>query len=346
MQSVVKYGRGMSEEDRDNLCFYLASRAHEYHCGEYLFRLSGVERVRLYQELETERIRDKYHRLIEYYRLSKNDWRQAMFVVLMRTMGDKYNKEQYMDLAFRVGYGTLLKEREKIEDIEALLIASAGLFGLLPIDEFTDSLRKRGAFLLHKYEIRSMHISQWQDRKVPVTMSALLRILLVAQLIHSHGMLYSQLLACRNREDIISLFDASLRKEWLKYFGKVRERRISILKRDLIGVNVVIPMLYTVGHYLEDESMTDAASDLNESLPAESNFYITAWRKRGLNPTVVYETQALIHLGSLYCRQSDWDKKRRRMGEDISSECNTCPVFKHMCSGASILNQMPAFLER
>ncbi len=331
--------------DRDDFIAFLQSRATDYHCGKYIHHLNGVERIQLYQELETKRVEDKYYQLIDHYNCSGKDWNQAMFIAMMKSISDRDNKAEYMDLAYRVRYNNLMYERDKIENIEAMLIAASGLIGLLPIDPFTDEIRKRGAHLLNKYDIRKMSISQWRHTKKPLTSSLILRLLQIAQLLHSHEFLFNQVIACRKRDDILTLFSSPIRDEWRRYFGTSRSTLcISVDKRDLFGINVVIPILYTFGHQTSDDELTDAASELNETIPAERNYYITGWRGSGLNPTVAYESQALIQLGSVHCRLTPEDRALRRRNELVLSNCETCPVFKHICSRASILDQIPAFL--
>ncbi len=344
MERAILEGK-FSDIQREDLMEYVMSRAHEYHCGSYLHHLSGVERVQLYQELETERIRDKYHKIATAYGCRGNDWNQIMFLLLMRALADKYHKEQFMELAHRVGYANLLRERDSVENIEAMLIVASGLSGLLPIDEFTDSICRRGMHLLHKYEIEKMRIEQWKRPKLPASISVLARLLQVATLIFDNDLLFNKILACRKRDDLLVLFNAKLRKEWLTYFRALKGLAIGVSKRDVIGINVVVPLLYVYGRYSQNETYTDAASDLNESIPAESNYYITAWRESGLNPTIAYETQALIQLASVYCRQSREDRKARATGEEIAVNCAICPLFKHMTSRASGLYRVPAFFD-
>ncbi len=337
--------------DINDLIASLQSRAHDYYCGVYISYLTGMERTQLYQELETERVESKYHDLKSQYEFVGKDWNQTMFVMMMRYISDKYNKKNYVEIAYRIGYSTLCHERDSIENIEALLLATSGLLGTLPIDTLTDPIRKRGAHLLRKYQITPLLFDQWNHKEKFAGRTPITRLLQMAQLLFQHEFLFNDVLNCRSRRDIFSLFSVSVRDVWMPYLttgvgGKrVSQLSIGVDKIDLFGINVVIPLFFTFGHFSSNDELIDIASDLNETIPAESNYIISGWRERGLNPLVAYDSQALIQLGSVYCLQGEEHKKRRKRGEEILSRCEECPVFKHLCSRASAIERVPAFLE-
>lgn len=337
-ETIAKY-------DRSDLIAYLQGRATEYHCGQYIYHLNGVERTQLYQELELERIERKYYRLKDQYRFLGNDWNEAMFVTMMGILSDKHNKKNYIELAYRVGYSTLIRERGSIENMEAILIAASGLMGQLPIDDFTKSIRERGEQLLRKYDIVPLSVKHWQSNGRPATRNPILRFAQMAQLIFRNDLLFNNVIECRTRDNILTLFNVPARREWLPYFTKAKSSKIGVDKCDLFGINVVVPILYTFGHESSSDELVDAANELNETIPAEANYYITGWRRQGLNPLVAYDAQALIQLGSEYCHVSDEEVKRRTAGEEILSRCDVCPLFRHLTSRVSAIDRVPLFLE-
>ncbi|MFI3269680.1 MAG: DUF2851 family protein [Rikenellaceae bacterium] len=334
----------LTTEQKDDLLNYLMHKAVGYHCGTYIHFLSAIEQVQLYQELETERIVDKYNYISATYKSRGHDWDQTLFLLMMRALSDKYHKREFMELADCVGYKTLAFERDNIENLEAILIVASGLIGTLPIDPFIDSIHKRGAHLIHKYGLRTMHIDDWKRPRLPVSFAIITRLLQMTQLIYNNEFLFNKVISCAKRDDCLTLFKMGVRKEWLGYFKGVKGLNVGVDKRDILGINVVIPMLYTYGRYTQYDPYFDAAGNLNETIPAERNYFITRWREKGLTPTVAYESQALIQLASVYCRQSTEHKKARKEGEYIESRCKECPVYKHMISRASALFRCPAFI--
>lgn len=315
--------------DSRDLVTLLLAGSKEYRCGMYLYNLSPIERQQIYQELETERLKRKYLDLTELYNIVQRDWNQLLLLFFMRSLSDEDNRQNYMEIALRVNLNMILHERGSLRSVEALLIAASGLVDTLPRDRFTDDVRKDAAYMLHKYQITPLNPRQWSRRKITTAKEPILRLAQVAKLLYDNEFVFNKLISCRTRQDIIDLFNIEARLEWNKYFGDAKVRRIGVEKCDLIGINLVVPMLYAYGHFTSNEELTDAANDLNESLPAESNRYITGWKREGLTPTSAYETQALIQLKSVYCG---------------AGACERCIVYKHMCSRASILKRIPAFL--
>ncbi len=317
-------------ENSEELLDLLKSGAKECRCGIYLYNLDPLRRQQIYQELETERLERKYLEIRELYHYTNQDWNQVALIRLLRYLSDEANRANYMEIGLRIGFNTILRERSSLRNLEALLIAAAGLIDTLPRDNFTNQLRKDVEYMAHKYQITPLPKENWSRRRMTPAKEPILRLVQIARLLYDNDIFFNKLIGCKSRNDIFNLFNVEATSEWSKYFGESRVRRIGVEKCDLIGINFVVPMLYAFGHYTSDDNMTSVASNLNEVLPAESNRYITKWRSHGLTPTVSYETQALIQLYTVYCKEL---------------ACERCHLYRHMRSKGSILDRIPAFTE-
>ncbi len=317
--------------ERKELLRLLRKGAKKRCCGIYLHHLSGVERTRIYQNLETERLERKYREVSDYYGECR-DWNQIFLVQFMRSMSDMHNKENYMEIAKRIGYSTLMRERGSLRNIEDMLLVASGLLDFLPRDSFMDDVCSNGRYLLKKYSITPLTRNQWVRKSPRITFGGfILKLLQVARLVYDNDLIFNRLVAIKNRNDILTLFNVVASERWSDYMGSESHRRLPIDKRDIIGINFVVPMLYAYGHYTSDETISDAATDLNEMLPAEVNKYTREWREYGLVPVCAYETQALIQLTTEYCGSK-------------SSRCEECFIFQHLSSAASKLGDIPRFL--
>ncbi len=318
----------MAEIEHNKLVDFLFSK--KYHCGVYLHALDGVELTRIYQELETERLTNKYCDMRDLYNYVGRNMNQLLICQILRTLSDKNNKANFTEIGFRISHEILMRESEKLE---ALLIAVSGLIDALPHDKFTDSLRRDGAYLLQKYNITPLSKHQWNKPSRNWT-HPILRLSQFAGLLRNNDHLFNKTIECRSREDIYDLFNVSASPEISSYFGVKTKANIGREKCDLIGINVVITLLYFYGHKVSDENLSDAAADLNESLPAENNRYINEWRRKGLTPTTCYESQALIQLAQNYCHAA-------------KCRCEECVVFQHITSEkVNILYRIPNFLDQ
>ncbi len=316
--------------DPVDLLILLNAGSKRYQCGKYLYHLNPLYRQQIYQDLETERLRDKYLKLRELYNYTNQDWNQVFLVWFLRYLSDKRNRDNYMELGLKINYNTILRERSSLRNLEALLVATSGLIDTLPRDSFTTQFRKDVEYMTHKYQIRPIPKESWDRRGMTPSKEPIIRLLQVANLLYNNDIIFNKLISCRTRDDIFGLFNVNASPEWMRYFGGSQERRIGVEKCDLVGINFVVPMLYAFGHYTSNQEMCDVARELNETLPAESNTIITGWKKQGLTPIVAYETQALIQLYTVYCK---------------ATRCEECPLYRHMLSKSSILDQIPIFTE-
>ncbi|MFI3303200.1 MAG: DUF2851 family protein [Rikenellaceae bacterium] len=318
--------------DPKTLLDLVLSGAKERRCGIYLHHLEGLDRHRIYQELETERLDDKFLRIQDLYARSQSNWNQIFLIGLLNSISDMNNRENYQEVGHMVHFSIIQRERASLRNIEALLIGASGLLDTLPQDSFTTEFRKSAEFMLYKYQITPIYSKMWNLKKITAVKHPIIRLSQIARLLYENEFPFNHLVNFQNRNDIISFFNVEASMEWcLRVKGGAKSAsHIGVSKCDLIGINFVVPMLYAYGLYTADDSITDRAGYINETLPAESNFYITSWRKRGLTPQSAYETQALIQLAKVYCD---------------NHLCEKCHIYKHMLSPYSILPKLPIFVE-
>ena len=96
-------------------------------CGNYLAALSNCHRVDLFTRLTLDRLQRKCGDLFRIHDECERNWHETMYVMLLRTMGDSRNKEAFTELARRVGYAAVSRERDSLLNVEALLLGTSGL---------------------------------------------------------------------------------------------------------------------------------------------------------------------------------------------------------------------------
>lgn len=312
-----------------NLLELLERGSKRYHCGQYIYNLNGIQRQLIYQDLEIERLRDKHMRVLKYYEIANKDWNTLLFIHLMHSISDPNNVSCYVEIAVRLGYSTIHKEKRSLENIEALLIAMTGMLPLFPRDNYTIELAKKGDALLKKYNLNPLTAKHWNRSNMTAAKHPIIRLSQVARIFQDIDKFFDSVTNCASRDDIIAMFSVEASTELCKYFDK-KALRIGITRSDLLGINFIIPILMAYGFATSNDEVSDRANNLNESLPPEENQYTRKWRETGLTPTLSYETQALIQLAKIYCS---------------ARRCHECIIYKHMLSGDSILHKIPRFIE-
>lgn len=295
-------------------------------CSGYLHHLPELDRLAIYHELESSRLHNKYGVMNSQHQVEDLDWAQIAFNNIAHYLGDMHNRKSYIALAQRIDLKILQRERESQDALESLLIATSGLLHTLPACDATREIIEEGEYMLHKYDITPLKRSQWSGRNVNYNISPIVRLSQLAQIIHRNESLLYKILNCRSRSDVFNLLNVSCSPRIVRYFGGVT-RHLEATASDIIAINAIVPLMFSYGHFTDDDILIAASIDLNEALPAEDNGIVRKWRKMGLTPASAYQTQAIIEVNNNYC------KKQR---------CNECPLYHHMTSPKSIISSLPA----
>ncbi len=313
---------------REDMLEVLRSGSKSQRCGIYIYNLDPLERQIIYQELESKRLIAKHVRMSLQHDKERMSWNQIAFMNIMQYMGNMSNRKNYIEIARRVSFEMLQRERSSVEMMEALLIGAAGLLSTLPKDSYTENFVKDGNYLLHKYKITPLKRAQWSRAGVSFSKAPIIRLSQVAHILYNHEHLFTHVRNCRSRNDVFDLCGASASKNLSRYFGGDVTRSVGAMMCDIVAINVIVPLQYSYGLYSADEEMMCKAFSLNELLPAERNGIITGWCNSGLTPTSAYETQALLELHNSYCKEN---------------LCHECLIYQHICSKINILDRIPIF---
>lgn len=279
-------------------------------CGNYLAARERVQLTSLLNQLVYERLEDKFNRADYIYRSSGQNWNQALYTLLFRYIGDLPNRETYMELARRAGYMIVLREKNSLPLIEALLYGTSGLLATFRPDDYIRLLRTEFEHLQAKYDITPLDPGQWNTKDIRPQNMPDLRIAQLSQFLLKHDFIFDRTIACRNRNDVHRLFDV----EASDYWAKERHTRIGKQKKDIFGINLVAVLQCAYGSYTGDDTLRERAIALLEDIPAEENKKVDLWRSHGVRPRNAYDTQGLLQLDG-YCAQK---------------RCEQCPVARQI----------------
>lgn len=228
-----------------------------------------------------------------------------------------------MEIARRLPLLSLMREKSSPMKIEAMLIGVSGFLDAYSNKEYIAPLKMEAKYLMHKYQISPMDINHWDLKRIRPFNHPVVRLSQVATLISSHDILFSDVLECKTRQDVESIFRVEATKHLCDtHPNLVREEGGDITlgenKSSLIGINLVVPIQYAYGCYTNDDNLCANAQELNENLSPEFNRYIKMWREKGVKPHSAFESQALIQLTTCYCQKD---------------RCSECPVGRRVSKG-------------
>ncbi len=298
----------------------LQAGAREYACGGYLGGLGTLQRTEICTALIFDRLSRKMRMVGELRSEAADNWNQTFYLLYFRTLGDRRNQEAYLELARRVPYKTVLRERLAPHAVEAMLFGASGLLELYRNDTYTLDLKRSFEYLAAKYGIEAMEPSAWALTEIRPANHPVLRLAQAAEFFTQDEFVMERTMSCRTEEDIRELFCIEASPYWRTHHIPGAEsdespKRIGAFKANIIGINLVAVLQFAYGSYTANERLRDSALTLMERLPAEDNRYMRDWMSAGVRPRNAFESQALLQLATEYC---------------AGKRCAACPVGRRI----------------
>lgn len=249
------------------------------------------------------------------------DWNQTFYQLYFRTLGDGDNQDAFVELARRVPYKTVLRERTMPHAVEAMLVGTSGLLKLYELDPYRLDLLRTYEHLAAKYSLEPMEPSDWTLIKIRPANHPLLRIVQAAEFFVQDEFIMNRTMECRTRTEIRQLFGVEAPAYWNVHYlpdaqDDPRPKRIGEFKCDMLAINLVAVLQFAYGSYTDNESLHENALKLLETIPAEKNSLTEGWcAKHVPRPKNAFESQALIQLSKSYCD---------------NGRCGDCPVGRRI----------------
>lgn len=275
-------------------------------CALYLSQIEAAEREQLFERLFKERMNIKRENIMVAYKSLDEDWNQTLYTLLLKYLGSTHNGGAMEQLSRVVTYSMVAKERGTLSNIEALLLGGAGLLDLYEEDSYIAMLKGEFTHLRAKYNITPLPAEVWQLRNIYPNTHPTLRLVQFAASVHREPLSFAVATECHTRKDVHKILSGAASEYWLTHFAFGAERTVSAqigtFTKDLLGINVIIPLLIANGVYMENCELIARALTLAKSIPAEDNRYIKMWQNPA-SPIAIssIDTQALLHLHRYYC---------------------------------------------
>lgn len=289
-------------------------------CGNYLCRMSPMQRHATLTAASYSRLKRKYEKIREIFETSEHDWNQTFLIVLFRSMDSSQNREAYERLARLVPYRVIERERNSVRAVEALLLGTSGLLSVYRDDSYIRSLKEEYFYLAQKYELMPMRRREWDLSRCRPHNHPVLRIVQIAKLLTEHKFPVNSILECKRCSDVEKLFAVEASEYWSNHFIPAQTstevpKRIGREKCHLLGINLVVQFQFAYASYMGKETLHSEAMSLLEDIPAENNRFIRRWAERGVRAANAFESQALLQIATEYC------------GHEL---CEKCPVADYL----------------
>ena len=275
-------------------------------CCRHIQSIDALCLSTLLTRLAYERLERKARDIMRTFRLCNESWNECFHTMLLGVLGGMDNRAPMHRLAERVTNNMLMRENSSKVKLEALLLGGAGLLDIYGDDDYLQLLRQEFTHLRAKYNIKPMSATEWQLTNIYPHNHPTLRLTQLAACYFNRDFTMQSALACTTNKAVYQFFGGETSDYWLDNFSVANSRsvmnyRMGHLKSDLLGINLIAPMMFAYSTYTQNEAALNNAIHLQESIVAENNKYTKPWSMAGFEMRNAFESQALIQLSKEYC---------------------------------------------
>ncbi|PIF33238.1 uncharacterized protein DUF2851 [Flavobacterium sp. 9] len=259
------------------------------------------------ERLFFERLERKSKFIYDLLEETNQDWEAVLFCLLAKNFGLNTNGNSFLQIAKAIPFSVIRKESFEVENLEALLLGTAGLLDKDGEDVYFTDLKLRYFYLLHKYQFKKCHIDFIQFFKHRPDNFPTIRLSQLANLYTKHQNLFSKLINLKAVKDVYDLLGVSASLYWQSHyqFDKESPKKAKHLSKaflDLVIINTIIPLQFAYFTTMGETISEDLIEFMNEVAP-ENNAIISKFNSFGIVSKNAFETQTLLELKNEYCNK-------------------------------------------
>jgi len=256
--------------------------------------------------LAVERLEMRSQKIQHILNETQSDWETTGIRFLASFYGMKTNNEAFNQLMQLLPLKAILKQRNSLLQIEAMLFGQAALLPDKTSEVYVKKLITEYQFLKKKYKLSMMQKGIWKFSRLRPANFPTLRIAQFAAVLQMHPNLLSAMLSCRQIQDLKTIFSAKPADYWINHY---RFNKKSTIKKHQAGdtflnnllINACIPLIFYYGKMHQKHEYINKALFFMDQLKAEQNRIIRLWKTMHIIPENASESQALLQLKNYYC---------------------------------------------
>ncbi|MBK7638027.1 MAG: DUF2851 family protein [Saprospiraceae bacterium] len=291
-----------------NQYLYLMQSQDEIPCARLLKNVDH-EKINFWKySLVVERLFQKSNVVSIILEHTQNDWEETLYILLARYFGAKVNAEPFERVAKSLPSSILAKNKDKPQAIEALIFGQSGMLLADYKDEYFQSLKREYTFLKHKYQLQNIDAVSWKFSKLRPVNFPTIRLAQFASLIAGNSGIFSMIKETESPADIKRILKSTASAYWDTHYkfdseSKYQKKVTGSDFEDILLINAVCPILYFYGRVNDEEKYIEKAINILEHLGSENNNITDMWKSYGLHCKSSFDSQALIHLKTQYCKE-------------------------------------------
>jgi hypothetical protein len=260
-------------------------------------------------ELVRQRLNRKAGIVFQFLDQSKGNWSEIFWWMLARNFGYRRNADVFEEVARSLPLRLLSRHKDRIQQIEALLLGQAGLLSAGFSEAYPQMLQKEYRFLAGKYRLRPVHRPVHFLRMRPCNFPTL-RLAQLAELIHQSVHLFDFIRETPTLTEVMERFKVTANDYWHYHYrldepAAYNRKQVGRQMLFNIMINTVIPSVYAYGCYADETSHREIALRWLRETDPESDQVTTLFNSLGTTFPSAFESQAAHELKTSYC-----DEKR------------------------------------
>ncbi|GAO45336.1 DUF2851 family protein [Flavihumibacter petaseus] len=270
-------------------------------------------------DLLHQRLMKKAAWYLDGCRAAGMDWNKATWHWIARQFGGSGNGQFFEQVARSIDWKILVRHRQHLEQLEALLLGQAGLLPEDSPDQYVQGLKREYDYLRSKY---SLPVVFGQVQKLRMRPAAFpeVRLAQLAALIRDNRSGYARFLDCNTWQEAEQLFHIAAGGFWNHHYqlDSITTFQPKHLGSEMIQsliINGIIPILYATGKQLRQHHFQARALQWLHDMPPEKNQVIAEWERLGVSCRQAGDSQALLDLRKNYC---------------LAKRCLDCAIGKYL----------------
>ncbi|WP_460635516.1 DUF2851 family protein [Larkinella harenae] len=277
-------------------------------CAGQIAEVEPLHRMAMFDKVLLHRMERKADDVMQVFHRAGQDWEETTYQVLATAFGFQINAEPFGQLSRQLPLKLLLKHRDNLFQLEALLFGTGGFLNNNEPDEYEVALQREYRFLAAKYQLmeKQLPFHSWKWAKLRPANFPTLRLAQLAKLLTFKGSLFSLLIGADQSETLFQHFLLTPSSYWEGHyrFGKPSDQALATMGQgaaETLIINAVLPLQIAYAHYKDRLEYREQAVAILEQLPAENNRITRIWRQLRVPIRTAFDSQASIELYKQYC---------------------------------------------
>ncbi|MFH1297746.1 MAG: DUF2851 family protein [Bacteroidota bacterium] len=258
--------------------------------------------------LVVERLQARIKTITTWLAFSENHWDEVGYQVLAGALGSKVNAHPFELLARSAPLRLLLRHRDQLSILEAMLFGQAGILDPSFTEAYPRELLRTYLFYRDKYSLRPLEKGTWKFLRLRPINFPTIRISQLASIIHRKAGFPESLLENLPVSFWMESLQATASSYWDTHFtfdriSTFQVKNLGTKAIHLLLINGIVPLLFLYGTEKNLVFFRERALALLEEISGERNSMISSWEQLGMPVNHALFTQALKQLKSSYCDQ-------------------------------------------